>query len=93
MFHSQREADIQQAEHFHTLLILHRAELCDHLDHHAIKLARYDRNRDSVRAQRKRLRIKEIGAQIRDIDRMTHALTSRLLAAQHQVHSTTTATI
>jgi hypothetical protein len=74
-----READIQQAEIFHSLLAEQRAELCNRLDEQAIQLARYEHSQDSDGARRKRLRIKEIGAEIRDIDRMIHALTGRLL--------------
>jgi hypothetical protein len=75
-----READVAQAQIFHSLLAARRAALCDHLDQQAERLARYERNRDSAGAQRNRLRIKEIGAEIRDIDRMIHALTARLLS-------------
>jgi hypothetical protein len=50
----------------------------------AIKLVRHERSNESVRARRKRRRIKEIGAEIRDIDRMMHALGSRLGAQHHQ---------
>jgi hypothetical protein len=39
-------------------------------------------SRDTAGARRKRMRIKQIGADIRDIDRMMHALRSRL-GAQH----------
>jgi hypothetical protein len=77
---ADREADIQQAEVFHALLAQRRAALCDHLDQQAERLARYERNRDYAAAQRNRLRIKEIGAEIRDIDRMMLGLRARLLA-------------
>ena len=79
MWAENREADIQQAQVFHSLLAERRAELCDHLDQQAVKLTRYEHRRDSNGARRKRLRIKEIGAEIRDIDRMMHGLTVRLL--------------
>ena len=75
-----READSQQAEVFHALLAQRRAELCDLLDDHAIKLVRAERNHDTAGVRRKRRRIKEIGAEIRDIDRMMLGLKARLLA-------------
>ena len=74
-----READIQQAEIFHALLAQRRAELCDLLDEHAIKLARAEWSHDTAVVRRKRLRIKEIGAEVRDIDRMMLRLRGRLL--------------
>ncbi len=74
-----RQADVAQAQIFHSLLAQRRAALCDHLDQQAERLARYERSRDSAGVRRKRLRIKEIGAEIRDIDRMVHGLTVRLL--------------
>ena len=62
-----------------------RAALCDRLDQQAVKLARYERSRDTGGARRKRGRIKEIGAEIRDIDRMLHTLKVRLLPeASHE---------
>jgi hypothetical protein len=80
--HAEREADIAQAEHFHAVLAEKRAELCDHLDKQAIRLAHYEHSRDSARASRKRVRIKEIGVEIRDIDRMMQGLMGRLLGEQ-----------
>ena len=74
------EADIRQAEVFHALLAQRRAELCDLLDEHAIKLVRAERSHDTAGVRRKRRRIKEIGAEIRDIDRMMLGLRARLLA-------------
>lgn len=71
---ADREADIQQAEVFHSLLAEHRVELCNRLDEQAIKLARYERIQDSDGARRKRRRLKQIGADIRDIDRTMRAL-------------------
>jgi hypothetical protein len=82
-----READIRQAEVFHALLAQRRAVLCEGLDQQAAKLARYEQKRDSAAVRRKRLRIKEIGAEIRDIDRMTHTLSSRLLRSRHEHRS------
>jgi hypothetical protein len=76
---ADRETDIQQAEVFHALLAQRRAELCDLLDEHAIKLGRAERSHDTAGVRRKRLRIKEIGAEVRAIDRMMHALSGRLL--------------
>jgi hypothetical protein len=76
---AEQEADIQQAEVFHTLLAERRAELCGRLDEQAIKLARYERGADSAGIRRKRLRIKAIGAEIRDIDRMVQGLRVQLL--------------
>jgi hypothetical protein len=84
---ADREADIQQAQVFHSLLAERRAELCDRLDEQAIKLTRYEQSDDSAGARRKHRRIKQIGADIRDIDRMMHALRSRL-GAQHEQQST-----
>jgi hypothetical protein len=75
----QREADVAQAQIFHSMLAARRAVLCEHLDLQAERLARHERNRDSAGVRRKRLRIKEIGAEIRDIDRMVHGLMVRLL--------------
>ena len=75
----ERQADTKQAQVFHTLLAERRAELCDRLDQQAVKLARYEHSRDSARARHKRLRIKEIGTEIRDIDRMMQQLTAQLL--------------
>ena len=72
---------------FHTLLAERRAELCDRLDQQAAKLARYERCRDSAGARRKRLRIKEIGAEIRDIDRMMQGLVGRLLGDEQKQRS------
>ena len=77
-----RHADVAQARIFDSLLAQRRAALCDHLDLHAERLTRHERNRDSAGVRRKRLRIKEIGAEIRDIDRMVHELTVRLLELQ-----------
>lgn len=79
----EREADIQQAQVFHSLLAARRVELCDRLDAQAIQLAGYERKCNSAGVRRKRIRIKEIGADIRDVDRMMHALRSRLLGSQH----------
>ena len=79
---ADREADVQQAEVFRTLLGERRAALCDRLDQQAVTLARYEHRRDSAGARRKRLRIKEIGAEIRDIDRMMQGLMGRLLREQ-----------
>jgi hypothetical protein len=79
---ANHQADIEQAQVFHSLLAQQRVELCDRLDKQAIKLARYEDSHDTAGARRKRRRIKEIGADIRDIDRMMHALRSRL-GAQH----------
>jgi hypothetical protein len=81
---AEREADIQQAQVFHSLLAEQRVELCDRLDEQAIKLVRYEQNRDWNGARRKRRRIKQIGADIRDIDRMMRALRSRLLGARRE---------
>ena len=75
----EASADVAQAHVFHALLSQRRAALCDRLDQHAVKLARHERSRDSAGVQRKRLRIKEIGAEIRDIDRMVQRLTVNLL--------------
>jgi hypothetical protein len=60
---------------------------CDRLDEQAIKLVCDEQNHDSDGARRKRRRIKQIGADIRDIDRMMHALRSRLLGARHEQQS------
>jgi hypothetical protein len=79
----ERQADTKQAQVFHTLLAERRAELCDRLDQQAIKLARHEQNRDSAGARRKRLQIKEIGAEIRDIDRMMQRLRVQLLGVEH----------
>ena len=73
------EADIRQAEVFHALLAQRRAELCGLLDEHAIKSGRAERSHDTAVVRRKRLRIKEIGAEVRDIDRMMLRLRGRLL--------------
>ena len=81
---AEREADTQQAQVFHSLLAERRAELCDRLDEQAIKLARYEQSRDSAGARRKRDRIKEIGAEIRDIDRMIQGLRVQLLGVEHK---------
>jgi hypothetical protein len=81
---AEREADIQQAQVFHSLLAEQRVELCDRLDEQAIKLVRYEQNRDWNGARRKRRRIKQIGADIRDIDRILRALRSRLLGARRE---------
>ncbi len=72
-------ADVAQAQVFHTLLCERRAALCDRLDQQAVKLVRDEQSRDSAGVRRKRLRIKEIGAEIRDIDRMVQRLTVHLL--------------
>ena len=77
-------ADTEQAQVFHSLLAERRAELCDRLDEQAIRLARYEHSRDSAGARRKRGRIKEIGAVIRDIDRMMHGLRVQLLGVEHE---------
>ena len=81
------EADVQQAEVFHALLAQRRAKLCDRLDEQAINLARDERNRDSAGSRRKRQRIKEIGAEIRDIDRMMLGLRARLPARSATFHT------
>jgi hypothetical protein len=85
---ANNQADIEQAEVFQSLLAAQRAELCDRLDEQAIKLARHERRRVSAGVRRKHRRIKEIGADIRDIDRMMHALSSRLLESRQQQRST-----
>lgn len=72
-------ADVAQAQLFHTLLSERRATLCDRLDQQAVKLVRDEQSRDSAGVRRKRLRIKEIGAEIHDIDRMVRRLTVHLL--------------
>jgi hypothetical protein len=69
---------------FHTLLAERRAELCERLDQQAVKLARCERSCDSAGVRRKRLRIKEIGAEIRDIDRMMQGLRVQLLGVEHK---------
>jgi|ERR1700722_1213162 hypothetical protein len=79
---ADREADIRQAKVFHSLLAEHRDELCNRLDEQAIKLLGYQRNQDSDGARRKRRRIKEIGTEVRDIDRMMRALSGRLLGTR-----------
>jgi hypothetical protein len=61
-----------------------RAGLCDLLDEHAIKLNRCEQSHNTAGARRKRLRIKEIGAEIRDIDRMMVRLRARLLGADQR---------
>jgi hypothetical protein len=76
---ADREADTQQAQVFHSLLAERRR-----LDEQAIKLARYEQSRDSAGARRKRGRIKEIGAEIRDIDRMMQGLRVQLLGVEHK---------
>jgi hypothetical protein len=78
----RREADVQQAEHFDALLVERRGELCDLLEQQAMEMAACERLGDltSIR-QRKRL-INEIGAEIRDIDRMRHALMVGLLGGR-----------
>lgn len=81
-FPIERRPDVAQAEVFRSLLAERRGELCDRLDEQAIELARYERGHDSAGARRHRLRIKEIGTEIREIDRMMHALTVRLLRAE-----------
>jgi hypothetical protein len=48
------------------------------------KLARYERSSDSAGARRKRRRIKEIGGEVGDVDRMMHGLSVRLLGVQQQ---------
>jgi hypothetical protein len=83
----EREADIQQARVFHAVLAQQRAALCDHLDQQAVKLARYERIGDSASVRRKRLRIKQIGAEIRDIDRMMQGLRVRLLGIKQKQRS------
>ena len=83
----EREADIKQAEVFHMLLAERRAALCDRLDQQAVKLARHELSHDSAGVRRKRLRIKEIGAEIGDIDRMLHTLKVRLLGEAAQQRS------
>ena len=83
----KREADVAQAKCFHSLLAERRAELCDHLDEQAVKLARCERSGDIVTLARNRQRIKDIGAEIRDIDRMLHSLQVRLLAVQRKQRS------
>jgi hypothetical protein len=80
---AEREADTQQAQVFHSLLAERQAELCDRLDEQALKLARYEQSRDSAGARRKRGRIKEIGADIRDIDCMMQGLGVQLLGVEH----------
>ena len=83
----KREADVAQAKCFHSLLAERRAELCDHLDQQAVKLARCERSGDIVTLARNRQRIKDIGAEIRDIDGMLHSLQVRLLEAQRKQRS------
>ena len=84
---TDRQADIQQAVIFRSLLADRRAQLCNRLDEQAAKLEHYERGRDSVRARRKRRQIKAIGAEIRDIDRMMRALESRLRDVHHKQRS------
>jgi hypothetical protein len=80
----ERQADAEQAQVFHTLLAERRAELCDLLDEQAIKLSRYARSHDTAGVRRKRRRIKEIGAEVRDIDRMMQGLRVQLLGVEHK---------
>ena len=80
----EREADRQQAEEFHTLLVERRVELCDRLDEQAAKLARYQRAADSAGIRRKRRCIKGVGDEIRDIDRMMYGLKVRLLGLEQK---------
>ena len=84
---ADREADIQQAQIFHALLDQRRAELCDLLDEQAINLGRYERSHETAVVRRKRRRIKEIGAEVRDIDRMIHGLRGRLLDIEQKRRS------
>jgi hypothetical protein len=84
---AERGADAEQAEVFHVLLAQRRAELGDRVDVQTIKLARYERKRDSAGSRRKRQRIKEIGAEIRDIDRMMLGLRARLPARSATFHT------
>ena len=84
---ADREADIQQAEVFHALLAQRREELRDLLDEHAIKLVRAERSHDTEGVRRKRRRIKEIGAEIRDIDRMMFGLRARLLKRSRTIRA------
>jgi hypothetical protein len=81
---AEREADVAQAAVFEAMLAQRRAELCDLLDEQAIKLGRYERSHDTAGVRRKRGRIKEIGAEVRDIDRMIHQLRGRLLRTDQQ---------
>ena len=78
----EREADVQQAEVFHALLVQRRAALCDRLDLQVVELERYEPSHDTAGVRRKRLRIKETGAEIREIDRMLRGLQIRLLVAR-----------
>jgi len=83
----EREADIEQAQVFHSLPAQRRAELCDLLDEQAIKLARYERSSDSAGNRRKWRQIKKIGAELGDLDRMMHALSVGLLGVQQERRS------
>jgi hypothetical protein len=73
----QHDADVQQAAVFHAFLAAQRAELCDLLDQQAANLELAGRH--SYGAKVKQRRIREIGAEIREVDRMMHGLTTRLL--------------
>ena len=79
-----RGADIHQPEVFCGLLAERRAQLCDRLDEETTRLARYELSRDSFGARFSRQWIREIGTEIREIDRMTHALRVRLLGEPAQ---------
>ena len=71
-------AQIRQAEVFYSSLAQLRAEVCDQLDEQARKLAHYERVHDAEGVLRQHRRITAIGAEIREIDRMMHALGVRL---------------
>ena len=86
-FEVERKADVERARVFKSLLAQRRAELCELLDERAIKSARYERSSDTAGVRRKRRRIKEIGAEVRDVDRMMHGLRVRLLGVQQQRRS------
>jgi hypothetical protein len=75
------EANVAQAEVFHAFLAEQRAELCDRLDEQAANLERLTGDY-SYGAKLKRRRIKEIGTEIREVDRMMHELRIRLLRSE-----------
>lgn len=76
---AQVSADTRRAEVFYSSLAQLRAELCDQLDEETKKLARCERLQDLEAVRRKHRRIKDIGADIGEIDRMIRALNVGLL--------------
>jgi hypothetical protein len=76
-------SDIEQVEYFWALLSEQRAAVREKLDRQYAALARSERGGHLSSVRRKRLLIRAMESDLRAIDRMLHALASRLSASSN----------